>query len=123
MSKLRVLVVAAALLTAACGGAATISGSQVKSVTNSSDVRVDAGANAGTDVSGGPEVSDPGRGNPIVRQAPGGPVPVQQSQPPAPNGTEPTTSGHDRCTNGIGANAGFTPMTGKQPPQPECAVE
>ena len=121
MSKLRVLLVAAALLTAACG-TATISGSQVKSVTNS-DVHVDPSANAGTNVSGGAAVSDPGRGNPTVRKAPGGPVPVRQSQPPAPNGTEPTTSGHDRCTNGIGANAGFTPMTGKQPPQPECAVE
>ncbi len=120
MSKLRVLLVAAALLTAACGGAATISGSQVKSVTNS-DVRVDAGANAGTDIASGAAVSDPGRGNPI--KAPGGPVPVQQSRPPAPNGTEPSTSGHDRCTSGIGANTGFTPMTGKQPPQPECAVE
>ena len=123
MSKVRVLVVAAALLTAACGGAATISGSQVKSVTNSGDVRVDAGANAATDISGGAEVSDPGRGNKTAHKAPGGPVPVRQSQPPAPSGTEPVTSGHDRCTNGIAANAGFTPMAGKQPPQPECAVE
>ncbi len=119
MTKLRVLLIAAALLTAACG-TATTSGSQVKSVTNS-DVRVDAGANTGTDIASGAAVSDPGRVNPI--KAPGGPVPVQQSQPPAPNGTELSTSGHDRCTNGIGANTGFTPMTGKQPPQPECAVE
>ena len=117
MTKLRVLLIAAALLTAACG-TATTSGSQVKSVTNS-DVRVDAGANTGTDIASGAAVSDPGRGKPI--KAPGGPVPVQQSQPP--NGTEPSTSGHDRCTNGMGANTGFTPMTGKQPPQPECAVE
>ncbi|SRR5712691_600296 len=122
MNQLRVLLVAAVLLTAACGSA-TISGSPVKSVSNSENVRVDGGANAGTDVSGGPEVSDPARGNPTVRKAPGGPVPIQQSRPPSPNGTEPSTSGHDRCTNGIGANAGFTPMTGKQPPQPECAVE
>jgi len=122
MNKLRVLLVAAALLTAACG-TATISGSQVKSVTNSSDVRVDAGTNADTDVSGGAEVSDLGRGNPTASKASGGPVPVQRSHPPAPNGTEPSTSGHDRCTNGIGANSGFTPMTGKQPPLPECAVE
>src|SRR5260370_22253796 len=109
MSKLRVLLVAAAAPTAACGGAATISGSQVKSVTNS-DVRVDAGANAGTDIASGAAVSDPGRGNPI--KAPGGPVPVPQSPPPAPDRSGPAASGADPCTPGSRANTGVTPPTG-----------
>jgi hypothetical protein len=120
MNQLRVLLVAVALLTAACG-AATISSSPVKSVSNAGNVRVDAGANAATDVAASAEDSFMGRVNPTVRQ--GATAPVQPSLHPATNATQPSASGHDRCTNGIGANAGFTPMTGKQPPQPECAVE
>jgi hypothetical protein len=122
MNNLRVLLVAAALLTAACG-TATISGSQVKSVSSSGNVRVDAGASAGTDVAVGAE-DDLSRPNPTVRK--GGPVPVHQSQPPTPAATEPSTSGHDRCTDGIGANPAFGPRGsagGKHPPLPECAVE
>jgi hypothetical protein len=120
MTQLRVLLVAAALLTAACG-AATISSSPVKSVSTSGTVRVDAGADAAADVAASAEDSVMGRVNPTVRQ--GATVPVQPSLHPATSATQPSASGHDRCTNGIGANAAFTPMTGKQPPQPECAVE
>ncbi len=121
MSKLRVLIVAAALLTAACG--ATISGSQVKSVSNSSNLAVESGPNAGTDVSGGAEIADLGRGTPTVRQGPAGPLPIRPSPPPGASGTEQSTVGHDRCSNGMAANPGVTPMGGKQPPQPACAVE
>jgi hypothetical protein len=123
MTKLRVLLVAAALLTAAC--TATISGSQVKAVSNAGNVRVDAGANAGTDVAASPQDSDLGRVNPNVGK--GGSVPVQQSSQPATTVTRPSASGHDRCSTGTGSNAGISPRApgapGKQPPLPECAVE
>jgi ABC-type oligopeptide transport system substrate-binding subunit len=128
MTKLRVLIVAAALLTAAlltaACGTATISGSQVKSVSNAGDVRVDAGANAGTDVAASPQDSDLGRVNPNVGK--GGSVPVQQSSQPA-SVLGPSASGHDRCSTGTGSNIGIAPrapgVPGKQPPLPACAVE
>jgi hypothetical protein len=124
MNKLRVLLVAAALLSAACG-ATTISGSSVKSVSNAGNVHVDAGANAGTDVAAGTQDSDLGRVNPNVGK--GGSVPVQQASQPATTGTGLSTSGHDRCSTGTGSNTGIGPRMpgapGKQPPLPECAVE
>ena len=124
MTKLRVLLIAAALLTAACG-TATISGSQVKSVSNAGNVRVDAGANAGTDVAASPQDSDLGRVNPNVGK--GRSVPVQPSTQPATTVMGPSASGHDRCSTGTGSNTGIAPRApgapGKQPPLPECAVE
>ena len=124
MTKFRVLLVAAALLTAACG-TATISGSQVKSVSNAGNVRIDAGANAGTDVAASSPDSDLGRVNPNVGK--GRPVPVQQSSQPATTVTGPSASGHDRCSAGTGSNTGITPgapgAPAKQPPLPECPVE
>lgn len=109
---------AVALLTAACGSA-TISGSQVKSVSNSGNVPVGVGANAGTTVAAGAE--DAPR-NPTVHKSP---QPVPQSQPPTPNTAGSSTTVPDRCTDGSGASgvgsraAGF----GKQPPLPACMPE
>ena len=105
MTRLRVLLFAAALLTAACG-ATTVSSSPVKSVSNSGNVRVEAGANAGTNVAAGPEDVQAPR-NPTARKGLAGVAPVQQSQAPGPNPMIPTTPG-DRCTNG---------MLGCMPPQ------
>lgn len=116
MTKLPVLLVAAALFTAACG-ATTISSSPVKSVSNSGDVRVGAGANAGTDLAAGTEDSPR---NPTPRKGPG--APVQQAQPPTTNTTEPSTTIHDRCTDGVGAT-GFgsgAGISGKQTMMPGC---
>lgn len=123
MNELRVLLVAVALLTAACG-TATISGLPVKSVSNSENVRIDGGANAGTDVAAGATDSELNRVNPTVRK--GAAAPVQQSRQPASNGIQPLPSGHDRCSDGVGANAAVgssAGTVGKSPPQPECPVE
>jgi predicted small secreted protein len=118
MNKLRVLLVAAALLTAACG-TATISGSQVKSISSSGTVRVDAGANAGTTVAG----DDLSRPNPPIHR--GGTVPVTPAQSPTTNATQPSAIGHDRCTDGFPASsgAGSRDLQAKHPPLPMCAVQ
>jgi predicted small secreted protein len=121
MNKLRVLLVAAALLTAACG-TATISGSQVKSISSSGSIRVDAGANAGTTVAGAND--DLGRPNPPVHR--GGTVPVTQAQSPTTNATTPSAIGHDRCTDGFPASDGAGTRNGapgKRLPLPMCAVQ
>jgi hypothetical protein len=119
MNKLRALLVAAALLMAACG-TATISGSQVKSVSSSGTVRVDAGANAGTTVFAGDDLSRP---NPSVHRS--GTAPVTQAQAPTTNATTPSAIGHDRCTDGFPASggAGSRDIQGKHPPLPMCAVQ
>jgi hypothetical protein len=121
MNKLRVLLVAAALLMAACG-TATISGSSVKSVSNSGNVRVDAGANAGANVTAGSE-DDLSRPNPTIRKS--GPIPVQQSAQPATPSTPSSTSGSDRCSAGAGAGS-LGPRAGgagPHPPLPMCPVD
>jgi len=120
MNKLRALLVAAALLTAACG-TATISGSQVKSISSSGSVRVDAGANAGNTVAGTND--DLGRPNPPVHR--GGTVPASQSQSTTTNTTPPSAIGHDRCTDGFPASggAGSRDIQGRHPPLPMCAVQ
>ena len=120
MNKLRALLVAAALLTAACG-ATTVSGSSVKSVSNSGNVRVDAGANAGTNIAA---EDDLGRPNPTVRKS--GPLPVQPSAQPATTGTQPSIWGGGRCSAGYVGSPGVGSRgapSGKHPPLPECAVE
>jgi predicted small secreted protein len=119
MNKLRVLLVAAALLTAACG-TATISGTQVKSISSSGTVRVDAGANAGTTVAG----DDLSRPNPPIHR--GGTVPAPQSQSPTTNATQPSIVGHDRCSDGFPASTAAGTRNsagGKRLPLPMCAVQ
>jgi hypothetical protein len=124
MNKLRVLLVAAALLSAACG-ATTISGSQVKSISSSGNVRVDAGANAGTSVSSNVESSDLGPRNPTPHKP--GPAAVQQSQQPAPAGSQPTVVAPDRCNGGgwIDHDGGNRSSTGSlnHPLLPACAMQ
>jgi hypothetical protein len=122
MNKLRVLFVAAALLSAACG-ATTISGSQVRSVSGSGSIRVGAGANAATGVSTNVESSDLGPRNPTPHKP--GSAPVQQSQAPA--GSQPTIVAPDRCNGGgwIDHDAGNRSSTGSvsHPLLPACAVQ
>jgi len=106
---------------AACGST-TISGSSVKSVSTSGNVRVDAGANAGANVTAGSE-DDLSRPNPAIRKS--GPVPVQQSVQPATRSSQSSTSGSDRCSAGAGAGT-LGPRVGGQgphPPLPQCPVE
>lgn len=120
MNKLRVVLVAAALLTAACG-TATISGSQVKSISSSGTVRVDAGANAGTTVTAGDDLS---RSNPTVHRP--GTVPVTAAQSPTTNATTPSTVAHDRCSDGFAASTGAGTRNsagGKRLPLPACAAQ
>ena len=123
MNKFRALFLAVALLTAACGSA-TISGSQVKSVSNSGNVPVaaGAGANAGTDVSAGAEAASR---NPMVHKSPGGSVPVQQSQPPTTNVTQPSTAVQDPCSaTGANTEVGSRAASpGTHQPLPQCAVQ
>jgi predicted small secreted protein len=120
MNKLRALLVAAALLMAACG-TSTISGSQVKSVSSSGTVRVDAGANAGTTVAAGDDLSRP---NPPLHR--GGTAPVTQAQAPTTNATTPSGIGRDRCSDGFPASTGAGTRNGapgKRLPLPACAVQ
>jgi hypothetical protein len=124
MNKLRALLVAAALLTAACG-ATTISGSQVKSV-SPGELSVGAGANAGSAVSTGTE-NDLGPANRTPSKPSSGPAPVQQSQAPAPAATSPSVVTPDRCNSGVWPDhdAGNRSSTGSvtHPPLPACAMQ
>jgi hypothetical protein len=116
MNKFRALFVAVALLTAACGSG-TISGSQVKAVSNAGNVAVGAGANAGTDVSAGTEDAPP---NPTARKQAG----AVQSQPPTMNGTQSSTAGQDPCS-ATGANTAIGSRvagSGPHQPLPQCPV-
>ena len=112
---------AAALLTAACG-ASTVSGSSDRSISTAGKVGVGAGANAGTNVSAGPQ-DGLARPNPPINK--NGPIPVQQSAQPVTTGTQPSTSTTDRCSMGFGGGTfgarGSGP--GKHPPLPLCPVE
>jgi hypothetical protein len=111
--------VAVALLTAACGSS-TISGSQVKSASNSGNVSVGAGANAGIDLTAGTEDAPP---NPTARKNPQ-PGPGQQPPPPTTNGTQPSTAGQDPCS-ATGANPAVGSRVvgpGAHQPLPQCAV-
>jgi hypothetical protein len=123
MNRLRVLLVVAALVSAACG-ATTISGSQVKSVSSSGNVRVEAGANAGTDLSSGAE-NDLGPANRMPSKPSSAPAPAQQSQVPAPAASQPIIVTPDRCNGGLDHDAGNRSSTGSvaHPPLPACAMQ
>lgn len=113
---------AVALLAAACGNA-TLSGSHVKSVSNSGNVQLGAGAgaNAGADVAAGAE--DAPRNPPVLKTPQ--PGPVQQSQPPTTNVTQPSTVGQDPCS-ATGANTPVGSRVGSpatHQPLPQCAVQ
>jgi hypothetical protein len=123
MNNLRVLLVVAALVSAACG-ATTISGSQAKSISSSGNVRVEAGANAGTDLSTGAE-NDLGPANRTPSKPSSAPASAQQSQAPAPAGPQPITVAPDRCNSGLDHDAGNRSSTGSvtHPPLPACAMQ
>jgi hypothetical protein len=123
MSKVRILLVAAALLTAACAGGATLSGSKNEPATNAGYVQVNGGANAGSDLS---DITN--RPNPPVHKggtAQARPVTPQNAAPAAPQPAFGT--GTDRCGSGVGTSGAGNreSPTGqpKHPPLPMCAVE
>jgi hypothetical protein len=122
LGKLKVLLVASALLTAACGAAATPSSSSTHPA-SIAGVRVNGGPNANSDVS---DITN--RPNPPTH--PGGgstqtkpPVPAAVVAPPA----SPVSHGGawDRCGGGIGVDLGGSRAgsPGQKRPVPECNVE
>lgn len=124
MSKLRALLVASALLTAACGGAATHSSSNAQPA-SFAGVQVNAGPNADSDMS---DITN--RPNPPVNKGGSTPTnpPATTTKSAAPAASQPSMgSGFDRCNTGTGSSTGLSPRApgapGKQPPLPECAVE
>jgi hypothetical protein len=116
MNKLRVLLVAAALLTAACGAGATHSSSKVEPA-SIVGVHVNRGPNADSDIS---DITN--RPNPPSHKV--GSTPTNPPVAPkvaAPRPGEPSLgSGFDRCSGG--SRAGST-GPGQKHPLPECAVE
>jgi hypothetical protein len=119
MSRFAIPVVGAAVLIAACGGAATPAKSASQPGTIAGTVQLSDAPNAGSDI------SDLGRANPQVRK--GGPVPAI---PPSPRdgGTvaaQPAGASLDRCQMGSGTGpsgkTGAPP--GKHPPLPMCLPE
>ena len=122
MSKLQVLLVASALLTAACGGAATHSSSNAQPASYAG-VQVNAGANADSNVS---DITN--RPNPPFHKGGSTPTaPPATTKAAAPPVSEPPGgSAFDRCGGGIGADlagsrAGSGP--GMKHPLMECAVQ
>jgi hypothetical protein len=120
MNKLPGLLVASALLTAACGAAATPSSSSAQPA-SIAGVRVNAGPNANADIS---EIMN--RPNPSTH--PGGSTQTRPAAPapPAPplaaRASEPSQlGGWDRCGGGIGVELAGKP--GQKRPLPDCAVQ
>jgi len=123
MSKVRILLLAAALLTAACAGGATLSGSKDQPASTTGVVQVNGGANAGSDLS---DITN--RPNPPVQKggtAQARPVIPQNAAPAAPQPAFGT--GTDRCGSGArttsAGNRASTTGQPKHPPLPMCAVE
>jgi hypothetical protein len=121
MNKLRVLLVAAALLTAACGTAASSAGSAgLRDTTSVGAVKASQGANADSE-------SDVNRINPTITKGTR-PAPVTPAQPPAatPKSPEPGLP-LDRCNGGVWTDheAGNRSSTGSvtHPPLPACAMQ
>lgn len=122
MGKLRVLLVAAALLTAACGGAVIQSSSNAPA--SLAGVDVNAGANAGANADSDPsDITN--RPKPPVDK--GGPAPANppMSKPASvPVGEPAAGSGVDRCNGGIGTElSGTGSPGGPKQPLPECPVQ
>ena len=122
MTKLRVLLVGAALLTVGCGAATTHSSSNAQPASFTVNAGANAGANADSNTS---DITN--RPNPPVNK-----VGSTQAKPPAakpasvPVGEPPAGSGFDRCGGGIGTDlqgsrAGIP--GGPKRPLPECAVQ
>lgn len=120
MEKVRVLLVASALLIAGCGGGAVLSSAKAKPVTVAQSVQISTGANASSD-RGNVDLNRP---NPPISKgaknqsaAPAQPAAVT---PVAPGGSVAT----DRCTAGFGSGQGNQLAPGgKHPPLPMCAPQ
>jgi hypothetical protein len=122
MKRLAIPIMAAAMLVAACGGAAKLSGASQQPASLAGNVQVNAGANAGSDV------SDVNRTNPVVGKSGSSHLrPVPTAQPVAPASGQPTIrSGFDRCGTGIGNGLGGSSAgsgTGKMHPMLACMPE
>lgn len=125
MGKLRALLLASALMMAACGGGAVLSSTKDKPASVAGSVQVNGGANAGSDL----DNVDVNRVNPSVKKGQGtnpppAPIQPQTVTPAAPAGAAVAT---DRCGTGFGSGSGasnrFVPQAGKQPPLPMCALQ
>jgi hypothetical protein len=109
-------------LLAACGGGVRISNSNAKAATVAGAGQINAGANAGSDV------SDINRTNPVVHK-PGTSTPTRAPGPQnvAPAAGQPSSgSATDRCSAGYPGNTGVGPRAGGggiKHPLPQCAVE
>jgi hypothetical protein len=118
MNRLAVPIVAVALLTAACGGAVTLSGSTDQSLTVAGAARVNGGANAGSDITNRPNPPVHRDGRTQLK-----PVTPQNVAPAAPQPAFGAVT--DRCGSGTGTNgAGNRAGTTSQPkhrPLPLCA--
>lgn len=125
MGKLRVLLVAAALLTAACGGAVMHSSSNAPPA-SLAGVDVNAGANAGANADSDPSYIT-NRPNPPVDKGEPAPANPPTSRPASVPVGEPTAgSGVDRCNGGIGtelSGTGAGSPGGPKQPLPECPVQ
>jgi len=100
MNKLRVLLVTAVLLTAACGTAASSGGSAgLRDTTSVGAIKASQGANADSE-------SDVNRINPTITKGTH-PAPVTPAQPPAaaPKSVEPGLP-LDRCNGGTATGGG-----------------
>jgi hypothetical protein len=121
MKRLAIPIIAAAVLAAGCGGAAKLSGAGQQPASLAGNVQVNAGANAGSDV------SDVNRTNPVAgKSRPVQPKPPT-SRPVAPGSSQPAWgSAYSRCGTGIGnGSAGNTAGsgTGKMHPLLACMPE
>lgn len=127
MDKVRVLLVASALLMAACGGAAAVTHAKANPATLAGSVQLSSGANAGSDLGS----DDVNRVNPPVKKGtgnqPSAPTQPQTAAPAAAPAAQNTGTPTDRCSSGGsgGGTAGnrLAPMGGKHPPLPMCAVQ
>jgi hypothetical protein len=120
MNRFAIPIVALALLTAACGGAATLSSAKAEPAGVAGAVQINGGANAGSDI------SDVNRTNPSVHKpVTGQSKPAATPQSVAHAAGQPSLgSGADRCSGGIGTGLGGNRASSvKHPPLPMCAVQ
>jgi len=111
MNKLRVLLVAAALLTAACGTAASSSGSAgLRDTTNLGTVRVSQAASAGLE-------SDANRNLPVTKGTHEVPVTPAQAKSAVPTSLQ-SPAPVDRCNGGTATGGGVGNRSGIGPGKP-----
>jgi hypothetical protein len=123
MNRFAIPIVAVAFLTAACGGAGTLSSSKAQPVTVAGAAQINGGTNAGSDI------SDVNRTNPQVHKAgTSQPKPAATPQTVAPAAGQPSFgTATDRCSGGgigtgVAGSRSGTAGSGKRP-LPMCPVE